>query len=119
MRALPIDPADAAAMRRVLEDHYSNSSSGHWASNGAKAAIEAARGQVATLLGCHNDEIVFTSGCSEANNFVLKGVYFAMHGKGDHIVTTRIEHPATIEPCRFLERLRARVTHLPVQGALL
>jgi len=76
-----------------------------------------ARGQVAALLGCHNDEIVFTSGGSEANNLALKGVFFALPDKGDHIVTTRIEHPAIIEPCRFLERLGALVTYLPVDGA--
>jgi cysteine desulfurase len=112
----PIDPAVAAAMRPFLEDHYGNPSSGHWASIGAKAALEIARGQVAALLGCHNDEIVFTSGGSEANNLALKGVFFALRDKGDHIITTRIEHPAIIEPCQFLERLGAQVTYLPVDG---
>lgn len=112
----PIDPAVAAEMRPFLEDHYGNPSSGHWAATVAKAALESARGQVAALLGCHNDEIVFTSGGSEANNFALKGVFFAFRDKGDHIITTRIEHPAIIEPCRFLERLGARVTHLPVDA---
>jgi cysteine desulfurase len=112
----PIDPAVAVAMRPFLEDHYGNPSSGHWAATMAKAALETARGQVAALLGCHNDEVVFTSGGSEANNLALKGVFFALRDKGDHIVTTRIEHPAIIEPCRFLERLGARVTYLPVDG---
>src|SRR4029453_15450459 len=93
-----------------------NPSSGHWATTTATTALETARGQVAALLGCHNDEIVFTSGGSEANNLALKGVFFALRDKGDHIITTRIEHPATIEPCRFLERLGARVTYLPVDG---
>ena len=110
----PIDPAVAAAMMPFLQDHYGNPSSGHWAAT--TAALETARGQVAALLGCHNDEIVFTSGGSEANNLALKGVFFALRDKGDHIITTRIEHPATIEPCRFLERLSARVTYLPVDG---
>ena len=112
----PIDPAVAAAMRPFLEDHYGNPSSGHWASAKAKAALETARGQVAAMLGCHNDEIVFTSGGSEANNLALKGVFFAPRDKGNHIITTRIEHPAIIEPCRFLERLGARVSYLPVDG---
>jgi cysteine desulfurase len=112
----PIDPAVATAMKPFLEDHYGNPSSGHWASTEAKAALEIARGQVAALLGCHNDEIVFTSGGSEANNFALKGAYLALRDKGDHVITTRIEHPAIIEPCRFLERLGARVTYLPVDG---
>ena len=112
----PIDPAVAAAMRPFLEDHYGNPSSGHWAATTARAALEIARGQVAALLGCHNDEIVFTSGGSEANNLALKGAFFALRDKGDHIVSTQIEHPAIIEPCRFLERLGARVTYLPVDG---
>jgi cysteine desulfurase len=112
----PIDPAVVTAMNRFLDDHYGNPSSGHWASIGAKVALEAARGQVAALLGCHDDEIVFTSGGSEANNLALKGVFFAFRDKSDHIITTRIEHPAIIEPCRFLEHLGARVTYLPVDG---
>lgn len=112
----PIDPAVVAAMRPFLEGRYGNPSSGHWASIEAKAALENARGQVAALLKCENDEIVFTSGGSEANNLALKGVFFALRDKGDHIVTTAIEHPAIVEPCRFLERLGAHVTYLPVDG---
>ena len=112
----PIDPAVAAAMKPFLDDHYGNPSSGHWAADTAKTALETARGQVAALLGCQSDEIVFTSGGSEANNLALKGTFFALRDKGDHIITTQIEHPAIIEPCRFLERLGARVTYLPVDG---
>jgi cysteine desulfurase len=113
----PIDPAVAAAMLPFFEGHYGNPSSGHWTSIGAKAALETARAQVAALLGCHEDEIIFTSGGSEANNLAIKGVFFARGDRGDHIVTTQIEHPAITEPCRFLERLGARVTYLPVDGA--
>jgi cysteine desulfurase len=112
----PIDPAVAAAMRPFLDDHYGNPSSGHWAAIKAKAALDKARGQVAALLDCQDEEIVFTSGGSEANNLALKGVFFALRDKGDHIVTTTIEHPAIIEPCRFLERYGGRVTYLPVDG---
>jgi len=112
----PIDPAVGTAMRKYLEEHYGNPSSGHWAATPAKAALEAARGQVAAVLGCQNDEVVFTSGGSEANNFALKGVFFALRDRGDHIVTTRIEHPAIVGPCHFLERLGARVTYLCVDG---
>lgn len=110
----PVDPAVAAAMKPLLTDHFGNPSSGHWAAAPAKAALEKARGQVATLLGCEEDEIVFTSGGSEANNLALNGVYFARRDRGDHIITTQIEHPAIMEPCRFLERLGARTTYLPV-----
>jgi cysteine desulfurase len=112
----PIDLAVAGAMQPFLFDQYGNPSSGHWAAATAKAALQTARGQVAGLLGCQADEIVFTSGGSEANNLALKGIFFALRGKGDHIITTRVEHPAIIEPCRFLERLGARVTYLPVDG---
>ncbi|MGJ0397387.1 MAG: cysteine desulfurase family protein [Methylocystis sp.] len=113
----PVDPAVARAMAPFLDDHYGNPSSGHWASTGAKAGIETARGQTAALFGCKSDEIVFTSGGSEANNFALKGMYFALRDRGDHFVTTKIEHPAIIDPCRFLERLGVSVTYLPVDGA--
>jgi cysteine desulfurase len=113
----PIDPVVAAAMRPFLEEAYGNPSSGHWAAIPAKAALERARGQVAALLGCQPDEVVFTSGGSEANNLALKGVFFALRERGDRIVTTQVEHPAILAPCRFLERhLGARVTYLPVDG---
>ncbi len=110
----PIDPAVAAAMKPFLDDQYGNPSSGHWAAAGAKAALERARGQVAALLKCHSDEIVFTSGGSEANNLALKGVFFALRDKGNHIITSQIEHPAILEPCCFLESLGASVTYLRV-----
>ena len=112
----PIDPAVAAAMRPFLDEAFGNPSSGHWASTPAKAALENARGQVAALLGCGPDEIVFTSGGSEANNLAIKGTFFALRHKGDHIITTAVEHPAVLDPCRFLERLGATVTYLPVDG---
>jgi cysteine desulfurase len=103
-------------MRPFLADHYGNPSSGHWAATMGRAALDGSRGQVAALLGCHDDEVVFTSGGSEANNLALKGAFFALRDKGNHIITSRIEHPAIVEPCRFLERLGARVTYLPVDG---
>ena len=112
----PIDPAVAAAMLPLLAGAFGNPSSGHWASFQAKASLEDARGQVAALLGCRSDEAVFTSGGSEANNLALKGAFFALRHKGGHIVTTGIEHPAILNPCRFLEGLGANVTYLPVDG---
>ncbi|MCK1544449.1 cysteine desulfurase [Bradyrhizobium sp. 179] len=110
----PIDPAVAAAIRPFLDEAFGNPSSGHWASIPAKAALEQARGQVAALLGAAPDEIVFTSGGSEANNLAIKGTFFALNRKGAHIVTSAIEHPAVLAPCRFLERLGAVITYLPV-----
>ena len=113
----PIDPAVAAAMRPLLDGAFGNPSSGHWASAAAKAALDNARSQVAGVLGATPDEIVFTGGGSEANNLAVKGIFYALRDKGEHIVTTRIEHPAILGPCRFLERLGASVTYLPVDGA--
>jgi cysteine desulfurase len=112
----PIDPAVAAAMRPFLADHFGNPSSGHWAASGAGAALENARGQVAAVLGAESDEIVFTSGGSEANNLALKGVAWALRGKGSHIITSAIEHPAILGPCGFLERQGCTLTVLPVDG---
>jgi cysteine desulfurase len=110
----PIDPVVAAAMRPYLEHDFGNPSSGHWAAVGAKAALERARGQVAALLGAEGDEIIFTSGGSEANNLALKGVAWALKAKGEHIITSAVEHPAVVGPCRFLERQGFDVTTVSV-----
>jgi cysteine desulfurase len=110
----PIGPEAAEAMRPFLTDHYGNPSSLHWAGAPAKDAVEKARGQVAGILGCDPTEVIFTSGGSEANNHAIKGVYFATRDRGEHIITTAVEHPATLSPCRFLEMLGTKVTVLPV-----
>jgi cysteine desulfurase len=101
-------------MRPFLTEHFGNPSSPHWAGAPAKVAVERARAQVAALLGCDADEIVFTSGGSESNNHALKGVFFANRDRGDHIVTSAVEHPAIIRPLHFLETLGAKVTVVPV-----
>jgi cysteine desulfurase len=110
----PIAPEVAKAMEPFLTQHFGNPSSHHWAGAPAKEAVEHARRQVADLLQCRPDEIVFTSGGSESNNHAIKGVFFALKGKGNHIITTRIEHPAILNPCRFLEKLGAKVTYVGV-----
>ena len=112
----PIAPEVVAAMRLFLEEPYGNPSSGHWAGSPAREAVDKARIQVAGLLGCKASEVVFTSGGSEANNHAIKGVYFASKKANAHIVTTQVEHPAVINPCRFLERFGAEVTYLPVDS---
>jgi cysteine desulfurase len=112
----PVAPEVIDAMRTVLEEPYGNPSSGHWAGSPAREALDKARMQVAGLLSCRVNEIVFTSGGSEANNHALKGVFFASGRADAHIVTTQVEHPAVINPCRFLERLGATVTYLRVDG---
>ena len=106
----PIAPEVAEAMTPFLSQHFGNPSSLHWAGIPAKEAHEHAREQVADLLQCHSNEIVFTSGGSESNNHAIKGVFFALKEKGNHIITTQIEHPAVLNPCRFLEKLGAEVT---------
>ncbi|HXP60989.1 MAG TPA: cysteine desulfurase family protein [Dongiaceae bacterium] len=110
----PIAPEAADAMRPFLSEHYGNPSSRHWAGAAARQALEKARGQVAALLDCAPQEIVFTSGGTEANNHAIKGAFFALRQRGKHIITTQVEHPAVLEPCRFLERLGAEITYLPV-----
>jgi cysteine desulfurase len=112
----PMAPEVMDAMKTVLEEPYGNPSSGHWAGNAATKLVEKARMQVAGLLGCKSNEIVFTSGGSEANNHALKGVFFASGRRDAHIVTTQVEHPAVLNPCRFLERIGATVTYLRVDG---
>jgi cysteine desulfurase len=106
----PIAPEVVEAMRPFLTGHYGNPSNGHWAGAPARAAVERARGQVAALLGASPDELLFTSGGTEANNHVLKGVFFAHRERGDHFVTSAVEHPAVLKPLEFLQRLGAKVT---------
>ena len=113
----PVAPEVADAMQPYLRQGFGNPSSRHWASAGLQETLAAAREQVAALLGSAADEIVFTSGGSEATNHALKGAYFASGRRDAHLITTQIEHPATIETCRFLERLGANVTYLPVDGS--
>jgi len=112
----PIAPEVAEAMRPFFVDHYGNPSSRHWAGTPAKEAVERARAQVAELLGCEPDEVVFTSGGTESNNHAIKGTFLALRERGNHVITTQIEHPAVLNPCRFLERIGAEVTYLPVDG---
>lgn len=113
----PIDPDAAATMQPLLTDGYGNPSSGHWAAVPAAAALQTARSQVAAFFGCAPDEIVFTSGGSEANNLALKGTCRAPNDRPTHIVTSAIEHPAILEPCRHLARLGVMVTVVPVDGS--
>src|SRR3972149_1818284 len=110
----PIAPEVVEAMSSSLKANFGNPSSSHWAGKPARAAVTHAREQVAALLGASPEEIVFTSGGSEANNQTIKGAFFALRWRGTHIITTRIEHPSVIQPCRFLETMGAEVTYVPV-----
>ncbi|UOE93710.1 cysteine desulfurase family protein [Alkalihalobacillus sp. LMS39] len=110
----PIAPEVKQAMLPFLTDHYGNPSALHFAGVEAKAAVEFAREQVATLLHAKPMEIMFTSGGSESNNYVLKGVAETLKEKGNHIITSKIEHPAILHPCRYLEKHGIQVSYVDV-----
>ncbi len=110
----PVDAEVAEAMRPYLEEHFGNPSSSHSYGTQAKKAIEKARKQVANLLNCQPDEVTFTSGGTESNNYAIKGSAFANRHKGNHIITSTVEHPAVIEVCKYLEGNGFQVTYIPV-----
>ncbi len=109
----PVDPRVLEEMLPYLKDAYGNPSSTHAFGAACREGIELARERLASLLGCRAGEVVFTSGATESNNMVIKGVAKAA-GKGKHFITSQIEHPAVLEPCRHLERFGYKVTYLPV-----
>ncbi len=110
----PVDPAVAAEMAACLTESgdFGNASSTHIFGQRAAARVETARAQVAALLGADPDEITFTSGATESNNLAVLGVARANADRGRHIVTTRIEHKAVLDPCKRLEREGFTVTYL-------
>jgi cysteine desulfurase len=112
----PTDPDVVQAMLPYFGDSFGNPSSAHGFGQEAREAIEAARNNVASLLGANPGEIVFTSGGTESDNFAIKGIAYANRNRGNHIITSAIEHHAVIQPCRFLERQGFEVTVLPVDG---
>lgn len=107
-----VSPAVRSAMEPYLEDIYGNPSSVHQAGRQAKAAIEQAREQVALALRATPNEIVFTSGGTEADNAALIGAALARQEQGRHIVTTSMEHHAVLHTCEFLEQLGFEVTYV-------
>jgi cysteine desulfurase len=125
----PLDPAVIEALLPYLREHFGNPSSTHAYGKTTHDAVDRARRQVAALLGAQPDEIVFTSGGSEASNQAIKGVAFQFVRQGilaaavsglfkrgvkAHIVTSAVEHPATAMPCNFLRKLGCQITTLPV-----
>jgi len=112
----PVDPEVANAMLPYLTTFFGNPSSSHSYGMKAKAAVETARAQVASLIQCRPDEIVFTSGGTESNNLAIKGIAYKFNHKGNHIITSSIEHPAVLEVCKYLENNGFRVTYLPVDN---
>jgi cysteine desulfurase len=110
----PMAPEVVQAMLPFLREEFGNPASGYPRGWRALEAVVAARRQVAGTLGCNPEEIVFTSGASEANNTVIKGV--AWHFRTGQIITTAVEHPAVLAPCQWLASQGFDITILPVDG---
>lgn len=102
------------AMMPLLKERFGNPSSSHGLGLEAREALEEARAEVARLIGAEPDEILFTSGGTEANNLAIQGIASAHRERGDHIITSRIEHPAVLNPCRFLESTGFKITYVGV-----
>ncbi len=113
----PLTPKVIAAMRPFLEEHFGNPSSSHSFGQTAKAAVETARKQVASLIGAAPGEIIFTSGGTEANNLAIRGAARAHNDGKKHLITSAVEHPAVTEVCAYLETQGYQVTTLPVDAA--
>ena len=110
----PIDPQVAEAMLPFVHGLFGNPSSGHSFGVAAREGVDTARQQVASMLGCAVDDLIFTSGGTEANNHAIRGVISAHRDRGGHIITTAVEHPAVTEVCHYLEKYGIRTTYLPV-----
>jgi cysteine desulfurase len=114
----PVEPEVLEAMLPYFREHFGNAASRNHAFGwNAEAAVDHAREQIGSLIGCKPQEIVFTSGATESDNLAIKGVAYAMKHRGDHIVTSVIEHHAVLDSCRRLEKEGFRVTYLPVDKA--
>lgn len=111
----PIHPEVKNAMLPYLMEEFGNPSSKYYTvAKNAKNAVKEARNAVASLLGCHESEVIFTSGSTESNNMVLKGVSDFYADRGNHIITTKVEHPSILETCKYLESKGFEVTYLNV-----
>ena len=110
----PTHPEVVKVMLPYFTDAFGNPSSIYSHGQEARGALEEVRDKIAAFISAGSDEIVFTSGGTEADNFAIKGVAYANEGKGNHIITSSIEHHAVIETCRFLERRGFEITYLPV-----
>ena len=110
----PVDSRVTDVMLPFLKESFGNPSSVHSAGQRVRAIVEDARGQVASLIGAKTDEIFFTSGGTEADNWAIKGTAWAKAEKGNHIITSSIEHHAIIESCQYLSKHGYDITYLPV-----
>jgi len=112
----PVHPEVRRAIAPYLDDLFGNTSSSHWAGREVRKGIEDARQEIASCFGCQPLEVIFTSSGTESDNLAIKGVAYRPGRSGGHIVTSRVEHPAVMNSCRFLETQGFRVTYLPVNG---
>ena len=109
----PIHPEVAEFTRPFLYELFGNPSSMHWAGREVRPYIQQARDCIADMIGATPEEIVFSSGGTEADNHAIKGVAFALRDKGKHIITTKVEHPGVLNACMYLEERGFEVTYLP------
>ena len=110
----PTDPMVVTAMLPFFTEHFGNASSPHHFGREAQKALENSRETLAKFIGANRDEIIFTSGGTEANNLALLGVAHKSRAKGDHIIVSTIEHPSVLETAQYLEKEGFRITYLPV-----
>lgn len=110
----PVDPEVFEAMKPYFVDSFGNASTLYSLGREGKQAMEAARIEVASLINAEPKEIIFTSGGTESDNLAIKGTAYKLKNKGNHIITTNIEHPAVDETCKYLEKKGFKVTYLPV-----
>lgn len=110
----PTDPEVIKAMQPYLYERFGNPSSLHYFGQEARKAMEEARLKLASFLGAKEEEIIFTSGGTESNNFALYGIAYANEAKGNHVITSSVEHHAVLEPAKFLESRGFKVTYVKV-----
>ncbi|MBZ0221318.1 MAG: cysteine desulfurase NifS [Candidatus Methylomirabilis sp.] len=110
----PVPEEVFEAMVPFLKEQWGNPSSIHWAGRGTRKAVEDARDKVCALLNCGNTELIFTSSGTEGDNHAIKGLAYAKKDKGNHIITTNVEHPAVLNTCKHLQKEGFEVTYLGV-----
>lgn len=112
----PVHPEVAQRMMNVMTGQYGNASSVHAFGREAKKIVSGARDQIAALLGCQSDELVFTAGGTESDNLAILGMLESLGTKGKHVITSAIEHHAVLHTCHELERQGCEVTYVPVDS---
>jgi cysteine desulfurase len=110
----PVDPRVVETMLPYFSSRFGNPSSVHRLGQEAYAALDQARSQISSLLHCRTDEIIFTGGGTESNNIALQGIVHPLYEKGNHIITSQIEHTSILSTCKYLENIGCKVTYLPV-----